>query len=182
MAEYIEFKAIEKMLENAQIISDGENCGYCTADISIWDIPKVDVAPVVHGEWVAEFDLAGSTFYRCSVCDRQEVLLTKEDVKECFPYCHCGAKMDEVKQSNKLRVWHIPQIPMKAFYVDVASLEEAIKILGVLCDYDLFQYENKVKPDYCNIGGLEEFDEVNNTWSEWHSEDDLSIWELIDSF
>jgi len=53
----------------------------------------VEAAPVRRGEWVAEFDLDDSTFYRCSICGRQEVLLTKEDIKEYFPYCHCGAKM-----------------------------------------------------------------------------------------
>ena len=45
--EYISRKAVMEMLENAQIISDGENCGYCTEDISISSIPAADVAPVV---------------------------------------------------------------------------------------------------------------------------------------
>lgn len=50
MAEYIERKAVKKMLENAQIISNGEYSGYCTEDINIDDIPAADVAPVVYGE------------------------------------------------------------------------------------------------------------------------------------
>ena len=45
--EYISRKAVMEMLENAQIISDGENCGYCTEDISISSIQAADVAPVV---------------------------------------------------------------------------------------------------------------------------------------
>ena len=45
------------------------------------------------GEWEYEFNLDGSNFYRCSVCERQEVLLEKEDIYEFCPYCHCGAKM-----------------------------------------------------------------------------------------
>lgn len=52
--DYIEREAVEKMLENAQIISDGENCGYCTDDISISSIPSADVAPVVHAKWVID--------------------------------------------------------------------------------------------------------------------------------
>ena len=45
------------------------------------------------GEWIYDFNLAGSNFYRCSVCDRQETLLEKEDIYEYCPFCHCGAKM-----------------------------------------------------------------------------------------
>ena len=49
-----------------------------------------------------------------------------------------------------LRVWWIPQIPMKAFHVPVKSISEAKLILNTLADYDLFQWRNKVKPDYSN--------------------------------
>ena len=45
------------------------------------------------GQWIYDFNLAGSNFYRCSVCDRQETLLEKEDIYEHCPFCHCGAKM-----------------------------------------------------------------------------------------
>ena len=45
------------------------------------------------GQWIYEFNLAGSNFYRCSVCDRQETLLEKEDIYDYCPFCHCGAKM-----------------------------------------------------------------------------------------
>ena len=56
--------------------------------------PDADVVEVRHGEWIFDFALDGSNFYRCSVCDRQAVLLSKESTAEYFPYCHCGAKMD----------------------------------------------------------------------------------------
>jgi hypothetical protein len=56
------------------------------------------------------------------------------------------------------RVWWIPQVPMKAFEVDVDTLAEAKLLIDVLADYDLFQYENKVKPDYCNTGGITRWD------------------------
>lgn len=82
----------------------------------------------------------------------------------------------------KLRVWHIPQVPMKAFHVDVETLEEAIKVLNILADYDLFQFENRVKPDYCNMQGLEEFDEQDGEWREWYSDDSLDIREYAEEF
>lgn len=78
---------------------------------------------------------------------------------------------------NKLRVWHIPQVPMKAFHVEVETTEEAVKVLNILADYDLFQYENRVKPDYCNMQGLEEWDEEEKMWCDWYSDDGLDIHE-----
>lgn len=50
MAEYIEREAVEKMFENASIISDGEYNGYCTEDVYLNDIPAADVAPVAELE------------------------------------------------------------------------------------------------------------------------------------
>lgn len=70
-----------------------------------------------------------------------------------------------------LRVWWCPQIPMTRFFVDVASPQEAKKLLDVLADYDMFQFENNVKGDYCNAGGLEVFEDVDEegdlAWYEW---------------
>lgn len=54
----------------------------------------------------------------------------------------------------KLQVWHIPQVPMKAFKVDVANVTEALKIMETLALYDDFEYTNNVKGDYCNMQGL----------------------------
>lgn len=81
----------------------------------------------------------------------------------------------------ELRVWHIPQVPMKAFHVEVLSIDEAWKILNVLWNYDLFQYENKVKPDYCNMSGLEYFDEEENDWLEWEDGDGYDIKEHFEN-
>ena len=57
-------------------------------------------------------------------------------------------------KEGDLRVWHIPQVPMEPFYVAVASIEEGERICEVLADYDLFQYRNKIKPDYANAQGI----------------------------
>lgn len=45
MPDYIERAAVEHMLEAAQIISDGEYCGYCTEDVRLSEIPSVIVVP-----------------------------------------------------------------------------------------------------------------------------------------
>ncbi len=68
-----------------------------------------------------------------------------------------------------LRVWWIPQVPMKAFHVPVASIAEAKLIMVTLAEYDIFQFENRIKPDYCNTGGLEVFED--GEWTEWYDEE-----------
>ena len=54
----------------------------------------------------------------------------------------------------EIRVWWIPQVPMTEFVYDVPTIDAGIMLCDVLAKYDLFQYENKVKPDYCNTGGV----------------------------
>jgi len=75
-----------------------------------------------------------------------------------------------------LRVWWIPQVTMKAFYVAVDSVKEGVKIESILANYDIFQFENNVKPDYCNAGGLQRFvnnfdGEGNSGWEDWYDEE-----------
>ena len=71
-------------------------------------------------------------------------------------------------KEGDLQVWWIPQFLMKAFHVSVASPKEAAKILIVLGEYDLFQYQNKIKPDYCSVGGLNVFE--NGEWVIWYDD------------
>ncbi|WP_144498173.1 hypothetical protein [Bacillus pumilus] len=72
---------------------------------------------------------------------------------------------------KKLRVAHIPQVPMKAFHVEVKNLEEAKLIYDTLGSYDLFQFENNIKPDYANATFIEEFDEEENEWVSWFDDE-----------
>lgn len=55
---------------------------------------------------------------------------------------------------DDLSVWWIPQIPGEAFRVPVSSIEEGRRICDLLAEYDSFQYEQNVKSDYCNEGGI----------------------------
>ena len=71
--------------------------------------------------------------------------------------------------NKKMRVWWIPQVPMKSFKVEVKTIEEAIKVMDILAFYDIFQFENKVKGDYSNIGGVEIFED--GKWSDWYDEE-----------
>ena len=85
-----------------------------------------------------------------------------------------GRVQEEVE--GALRVWHIPQVPGKGFRVPVKSPAEAKFVLDILAAYDGFQFENRIKPDYCNAGGLEVYE--NGEWTDWYSEDgqDIDDW------
>lgn len=78
--------------------------------------------------------------------------------------------------SIPLRVWWIPQVPGKAFRVDVRTHREAWLLIRTLADYDAFQYENRIKPDYSNMGGVEAFDD--GEWSDFNTEDGRDFDEL----
>jgi hypothetical protein len=58
---------------------------------------------------------------------------------------------------------------MKPFEVEVDSVEEGVKILNVLGDYDRFLYENRIKPDYCNVGGIAQFED--GEWIDWYDDE-----------
>jgi hypothetical protein len=88
------------------------------------------------------------------------------------------------KTAGDLQVWWVPQVPMNAFEVDVSSVAEGVKVMNVLADYDFFQFENNIKPDYCNAGGLSRWcadggDGVPG-WEDWYDEetgeDDPAAW------
>jgi hypothetical protein len=91
----------------------------------------------------------------------------------------------EQQQQAKYRVWWIPQVPMHPFYVyvSVPSPEVGHMILSILADYDIFQCENNIKPDYSNAGGLEVLDlndmedSPEGSWIEWEDEDGFDVWQ-----
>lgn len=83
----------------------------------------------------------------------------------------------ENPKKGDLKVWWIPQVPMKPFEYKVSTPEEGFILLDALAKYDLFQLENEIKPDYSNAGGLMEFDEEmidldedSDGWSDWYSQ------------
>ncbi len=84
---------------------------------------------------------------------------------------------------TKLKVVHIPQVPMKGFEVEVSSVEEGVKVMNILANYDLFQLENNIKPDYFNVSFLQMYDEtltdqdliemeLEDRWVDWYFESD----------
>lgn len=81
-----------------------------------------------------------------------------------------------MKQPNvgDLRVWWIPEIPLSGidpFYVYVRDVKEAIYVLELLANYDIYHFENDLKGEWVsNAGGLEIY-ESDGEWVEWYDED-----------
>lgn len=85
--------------------------------------------------------------------------------------------MTDTKEGD-LRVWWIPQIPMEPMYIELKTIREARLVLQTLGEYDAFQYNNNIKPDYSNVGGLEVFED--GEWIEWSNEEGADIDEVDD--
>lgn len=75
--------------------------------------------------------------------------------------------------SMRFRVYHIPQVPMKAIRIQCNSINTALGLLDVLAQYDLFQLHYRVKPDYCNANGIEYYDFEAGRWFEFDVKDEL---------
>lgn len=82
--------------------------------------------------------------------------------------------MAEVKDDGgpAFQVWWIPQLPMRPFEFPVPSMDAGFMLCEALAKYDLFQFENRVKPDYCNAGGVQwkHCELTKGQW--WDIEDD----------
>lgn len=117
------------------------------------------------------------SLFLCAVCfsDLYNQIENHDDLKYGVGEEN-GNKMIKLKQNpveDDLRVWHIPQVPMRSFLIDVKDLEEAKKILIVLAEYDEFQYNNDVKGDYSNAAGLLVY--TGYEWVDWEDLDGNDI-------
>ena len=92
MSKYID---AEKLCEFARNhINKSVDCN------DIMRFPTADLQEVRNGKWVycgRHHDFLGHVF-ECSVCGRYLFSYSKEDVYLKYPYCHCGAKMDEEEE------------------------------------------------------------------------------------
>ena len=84
---------------------------------------------------------------------------------------------------GKLRVWWIPQVGIEnCFYVPVESVEDGRKVIDLLAAYDAFQFQNKVKPDYFNCGGVQMWDEASQDWEDWYMETEDDYFDDVDDY
>lgn len=84
------------------------------------------------------------------------------------------------------RIWYVPQIPCESFKREYSSVEECLETLELLTDFSRFEYENKIKPDYSEMFGMEYWcddDQCEEDWCEidgfFMSEHFGSDWEYV---
>lgn len=75
----------------------------------------------------------------------------------------------------KIKIWHIPQVPGKAFEVVVPDLATAVLLCNTLAQYDLFQYENNIKPDYANANGISILFSGETEWESIDPDDEYDL-------
>lgn len=62
-------------------------------------IDSLKADSVKHGKWIKEDHDGSWSSATCSICGRRVGLVNYEtDFAKHFPYCHCGARMDEELQ------------------------------------------------------------------------------------
>lgn len=85
---------------------------------------------------------------------------------------------------DKLRVWWIPQAGAteEVFYVPVKTVEEGKKVMDMLAAYDAYQRQNRIKPDYCNCGGVQRWDEDSQDWEDWYMETEDDYFNDVDDY
>jgi len=63
-----------------------------------------------------------------------------------------------MKRRNKMKfkVWWIPQVGSGCgrFEYPVSSRKIGLTVCDILADYDIFQFQHNIKPDYSNVGGV----------------------------
>lgn len=80
-----------------------------------------------------------------------------------------------VKVKNKLRVVHIPQVPMEGFVVEVNNEREAFLVEQALAKQHLFLYSKGIIPDYSNVIFVEML--TDEEWEDYYNEQEDMNWE-----
>lgn len=72
--------------------------------------------------------------------------------------------------SPRYKIWYIHQLGAPAYEREVASPDVGQEILDAIYDVALYQFENGMIPDYCNMGGVMYLDD-DGDWVDYHPED-----------
>lgn len=89
-------------------------------------------------------------------------------------------EVTEPKEGDLL-FWWVPQVPMKPFEMPIKDIEQGELLMNAFAEYDLFQYENNIKHDSCNAGGVSRWEDNGEGgfgWFDWTNEDGENIDEI----
>lgn len=56
--------------------------------------------------------------------------------------------------NDRFKVWYIPQVPMPAFEREYTDFDTAKAVVNALIGLSIFEFENRVKPDYADMAGI----------------------------
>lgn len=81
-----------------------------------------------------------------------------------------------------LKVWYIPQVPMKPFEVEIPhrdgdeekELALAVILRDTIINFSIFEFENNVKPDYSDMDGISRWED-NGDGFDWYDVDEEEI-------
>lgn len=92
MTKYVDIDVAKEAVRKAECDANWDECRFDAEFIenALDFIPAADVAPVVHGRWIADGDGYHWT-YNCSICAWKDGYPFNERHNFCP---HCGAKMD----------------------------------------------------------------------------------------
>ncbi len=89
-------------------------------------------------------------------------------------YSYKDKSFFEDAKKGDLRIWWMPQVPSdNPFLFPVQSVSHAVTLYAALAQYDLYQLDERIKLDFSNAGGLEQFD--GREWCEYEDEDGFNI-------
>lgn len=116
-----------------------------------------------------------------------ELQMMSEAMVESFHrhkfYSASEENMSEIyPQKTGLRLYWFPQVPCKPFRFPVKDEKQAGLFLDVLANYDLFLFEkcDGMRVDYCNMGGLEMFED--GEWIEWDKETEDDYFDDVQAY
>lgn len=85
------------------------------------------------------------------------------------------SNIKEQRQDERYRAVYVPQVPMHALTIETKSLEHAAVALESIIQLSIFEFKNRVKPDYSDFAGVERWDEDEQEWESVEDEE----WEQI---
>jgi hypothetical protein len=86
--------------------------------------------------------------------------------------------MSEHKEGD-LMVFYVPQLPMNAFEYPVPDLKTAAIVLDALERLSLFEFENRVKPDYADMSGVSRYETDGDGGFDWFCVDEEELAEVL---